>query len=122
MNRRRIVCSIALLILIVGSALFSVTASGQSNESTAVLGGKELAGKKMFYQRCSVCHLPPLRTRTVDGKPYGPTLKGFVHDAESQHLALETIQRGAGGTMPGFQYGLRPEEIDDIVAYLRVYR
>jgi mono/diheme cytochrome c family protein len=83
---------------------------------------KELAGKKVFYQRCSVCHLTPLRSRSTEGKAYGPLLKGFVHDAESEHAALETIRKGASGTMPGFQYGLRAEEIDDVVAYLKTYR
>jgi mono/diheme cytochrome c family protein len=73
-------------------------------------------GKKLFVQRCSVCHLPPLGP----GEPrsYARSLTGFVKNAESEAAARLIIQRGIQSRMPGFQYGLEPNEIDDIVAYL----
>jgi mono/diheme cytochrome c family protein len=119
---RAVISRISLLIPVAVAISISPLSSAQSSNDPAAQTGKAMAGKKIFYQRCSVCHLTPLRSRSTEGKAYGPQLKGFVHDAESEHLAMETIRKGAGGTMPGFQYGLRPDEIDDVIAYLKTYR
>jgi mono/diheme cytochrome c family protein len=110
----------APVVMIALGGIFPVPSPGQDSNSAAE-AGKELAGKKIFYQRCSVCHLPPLRGRTAGVKSYAPSLKGVVSDETEQH-ARETIQKGSRDVMPGFQYGLRPDQIDDIVAFLETYR
>jgi mono/diheme cytochrome c family protein len=121
-NSRRIVFSFAPLVIMVVGCFFPALSSAQDSSSTSALAAKEVAGKKIFYQRCSVCHLTPLRARSTGTKAFGPQLKGFVHDADSEQQAADIIRNGKGTVMPGFQYGLRPVEIDDIVAYLKTYR
>jgi mono/diheme cytochrome c family protein len=94
-----------------------------AQEGGGTLSQEETAGKKMFYQRCSLCHLPAVRDRTRSApKPYGPQLNGFVHDSQTEAQARLRIQNGSPGRMPGFQYGLQPEEIDQILAYLKTFK
>jgi mono/diheme cytochrome c family protein len=121
-NSRRISFSFVFLILIATAFPFPISSQAQTANSPSAQGEKETLGKKIFYQRCSVCHLTPLRSRSTQGIAYGPLLRGFVRDAETEQRAAETIRNGKSTTMPGFQYGLRPEEIDDIIAYLKTYR
>ena len=83
--------------------------------------GKDLAGKKLFLQRCSICHMPPLGPPGEEGESYGPKLKGLVKDTPTETRAREFIRNGSP-RMPGFQYGLTPEEIENIIAYLRVFK
>jgi mono/diheme cytochrome c family protein len=74
------------------------------------------SGKKLFMQRCSVCHMPPLGP----GEPssYAKSLAGVVKNKEAEAAAREIIQKGLPTRMPGFQYGLTSTDIDHIVAYL----
>lgn len=80
------------------------------------------SGKKLFVQRCSVCHLPPLGVRT--DPPYARMLTGYMKGPESEARAREVIRKGTSGTpgMPGFQYTLEPEQIDSIIAYLNTLK
>ena len=87
-----------------------------------------MRGKGLFLQRCSLCHLPQgRRLRTSPPLPYGPdfrilgpTLNGLFKAAkpEKESAVRNTILEG-GPTMPGFQYGLEPKEMDDLIAYLK---
>lgn len=74
------------------------------------------AGKKLFVQRCSVCHLPPLGP----GEPrsLARSVVGFVKTKQAEGVARQIIQNGIPSRMPGFKYGLQPDEIDQIVAYM----
>jgi mono/diheme cytochrome c family protein len=71
-------------------------------------------GRRIFQQRCAVCHTLP----TVVSKRYGPALyKELVEDNEDN--IRDTILEGREGLMPGFQYGLTRAEIDSIIEYLK---
>jgi mono/diheme cytochrome c family protein len=80
------------------------------------------SGKKLFVQRCSVCHLPPLGV--VKENPYARVLNGYMRGPESVARAREVIRKGTAGTqgMPGFQYTLEPEQIENIIAYLNTLK
>jgi len=83
---------------------------------------RELAGKKLFLQRCSICHLPPLNEPgDPDPQPYGPKLNGFVKDAATENRARQAILNGTP-RMPGFQYGLTRDEIETIIVYLKTFK
>ena len=100
-----------------GSLLFVLTlAFGSSGfaQSPKGLTDVELKGKGMFQQRCSVCHLPLV---VDDDSTYGPKLNAKTV-AGKEPVIREFIRRGTS-KMPGFQYGLMPEEIDSIIAYLK---
>ena len=90
--------------------------------AAATLSEGELAGKKVFLQRCSVCHLPPLNVpQDPDPQPFGPQLNGYVQGTEAEMRARQAIRVGTW-RMPGFQYGLESEEIDALIAYLKTLK
>jgi mono/diheme cytochrome c family protein len=78
------------------------------------LTASQAAGKKLFVQRCAVCHLPALPSYTA----YGPLLSGNLVMSQGDAATREQIMRGSA-RMPGFQYTLSLTEIDQIVGYLR---
>ena len=98
-----------------------VVSQAQQGPPSSKLAGKELAGKKLFLQRCSVCHMPPLGPPGEEGESYGPKLLGYVKDAATETRAREFIRNGSP-RMPGFQYGLAAEEMENIIAYLKIFK
>ena len=82
--------------------------------STAPLTDAQKEGRRIFQQRCAVCHTLP----TVVSKRFGPALyKEIVEDNEDN--IRDTVMEGREGLMPGFKYGLKREEIDSIIDYLK---
>lgn len=79
---------------------------------------QELAGKKLFLQRCSICHLPRLYG---DVAPYGPRLEAYFNQPGAEDRAQRAIREG-GPRMPGFKYGLKPSEIDEIIEYMKTMK
>jgi mono/diheme cytochrome c family protein len=87
--------------------------------SPAKLSEQETRGEGLFRQRCSLCHLP---RKLKFGSPavIGPDLSGVFREAgpDKQKLLRGSILKG-GPDMPGFQYGLEPKEVNDLIAYLK---
>jgi mono/diheme cytochrome c family protein len=82
--------------------------------SGAPLTETQKDGRRIFQQRCAVCHTLP----TVVSKRYGPALyKEIVQDNEDN--IRDTILEGREGLMPGFKYGLTRAEVDSIIEYLK---
>lgn len=87
-----------------------------------VLNEQQQAGRGLFLQNCSYCHLPTKENNksTEEGTTVGPLLKGLMGGAKPRP---EAVVRGfiLKGTpkMPGFQYAFTPKEIDQIIAYLK---
>ena len=95
-------------------------ASAQQSSSRASLSPAQLAGKKLFLQRCSICHLPPLNVpQDPDPKPYGPLLSGFLRGEEKESRARHILLKGTS-LMPGYQYGLQSKQIDALMEYLKI--
>ena len=105
----------AALFSAAGVIAFSVGVSAQLPKPAAAPAPVD-AGKKLFVQRCSVCHLPPLGP----GEPrsYARSLVGFVKTKEAESVLRQIVQNGIPSRMPGFKYGLDSNEIDQIVAYV----
>jgi mono/diheme cytochrome c family protein len=78
------------------------------------LTASQAAGKKLFVQRCAVCHLPALPSYTT----YGPLLSGDLMMTLGDVTARDQIMRGSA-RMPGYQYTLSSVEIDQIIGYLK---
>ena len=76
-------------------------------------------GESVFYQRCSLCHLPRIRKGGTTPGP-APSLSGVLKGAapEREARAREYILKGSD-RMPGWQYALKPAQIDDVIAYLK---
>jgi len=85
----------------------------------AKLGEVERRGEGLFLQRCSICHLP---RKLKFGSPpvIGPILSEQFKDATPEQMkVLRGFILKGGPDMPGFQYGLEPKEVDDLIAYLK---
>jgi mono/diheme cytochrome c family protein len=93
--------------------------SGSAKSSEQKLSDQETRGEGFFLQRCSLCHLP---RKLKFGSPavVGPILSGQFKDADPDQMKVlrNYILKGGPG-MPGFQYGLEPREMDDLIAFLR---
>ena len=103
-------------MLLVLLALLPATpvVSRAQQTSPAPLTDIQKDGRRIFQQRCSVCHTLP----TVVSKRYGPALyKELVEDNEDN--IRDAILEGREGSMPGFKYGLTRAEVDSIVEYLK---
>lgn len=96
----------------------------QSKPAATPPGAEKLSddarrGEGLFLQRCSLCHLP---RKLKFGSPpvIGPGLSGQFKDATPDQMkVLRGFILKGGPDMPGFQYGLEPKEVDDLIAYLR---
>jgi mono/diheme cytochrome c family protein len=83
------------------------------------LSEQETRGEGIFLQRCSICHLP--RNLKFGSPPtLGPVLSGQFKSASPEEMKMLRgyILKGGPG-MPGFQYGLEPKEVDDLIAFLK---
>ncbi len=80
------------------------------------LSDAELTGRRLFTQRCAICHDPV--GQPLNRTP-GPWLDQRTVDAGAEAGARQMIETGSR-RMPGFQYALRPSQIDDIVAFLKM--
>jgi mono/diheme cytochrome c family protein len=93
---------------------FPFASFAQQSGSASALTDTQKEGRRIFQQRCAVCHTLP----TVVSKRYGPALyKEIVEDNEDN--IRDTIVVGREGLMPGFKYGLTRAEIDSIIEYLK---
>ena len=103
-------------LFLAGLALFLAAALSvhAQQSSTPSLNDAQKEGRRIFEQRCAVCHTPP----TVVSKRYGPALyKELVQDNEDN--IRDTIIEGREILMPGFKYGLTRAEVDSIIEYLK---
>ena len=84
------------------------------------LNEQQVRGEGLFLQRCSLCHLVQAKRLIPDAKPYGPSLTGLLRDAgAAKEKAIRELILKGGPRMPGFQYGLTAEQMDDLVAFLK---
>lgn len=103
-------------MLLAGLGLFlAISLPLRAQQSAgAPLTDTQKEGRRIFQQRCAVCHTLP----TVVSKRYGPALyKEIVEDNEDN--IRETIMEGREGLMPGFKYGLTRAEADSLIEYLK---
>ena len=115
-------------LLLAGGMTFPILLAAQSTQSSSsasapALNEQQNAGKGLFLQNCALCHLPEKanpKNTSEEGKTVGPSLKGLFRkeNPPREEVIREFIRRGTQ-KMPGFQYGLEPKEIDNIIAYLK---
>jgi mono/diheme cytochrome c family protein len=75
----------------------------------------EVSGGKLFMQRCAFCHVAAVPNPTA----YGPFLTPELLSSRGDDALRAAIMKGSA-RMPGFQYQLDKEQVDSIVAYLKV--
>lgn len=104
--------AVASLLLL---ALLPATLPAQESSArkTIDLTPTQLLGRRIFQQRCGVCHTQP----TPGSAIYGVSLYKDLVDG-NEDMIRDYIRNGSK-RMPGFKYGLEPSEIDAIVEYLK---
>lgn len=101
------------------SGLLAQTKSAVPAPASEKLSSQARRGEGLFLQRCSLCHLP---RKLKFGSPavIGPSLSGQFKDAAPDQMkTLRGFILKGGPDMPGFQYGLEPKEVDDLIEYLK---
>jgi mono/diheme cytochrome c family protein len=109
-----VIRKISMVLIGVGVFLAISLPLRAQKASGAPLTDNQKDGRRIFQQRCAVCHTLP----TLVSKRYGPALyKEIVEDNDDN--IRDAIMEGREGLMPGFKYGLTRAEIDSIVEYLK---
>ena len=114
-----------VILGLIGWIVFPGSILAQSNAATpsgqrSPLNAPQKRGEGVFLQRCSLCHLAKvLKPKTRPS--VGPSLSGLLKNDNSSNKekGVRQIILDGGPNMPGFQYGLEPEEIDGLIAYLK---
>ena len=95
-------------------AVWPHTALAQQGAANAPLNDKQLLGMRLFNQSCRVCHTKPQLTSPL----YGPALSRQSLGGQDD-VMREVISNGTPN-MPGFKYHFEPDQIDAIVAYVKM--
>ena len=83
------------------------------------LTAQELRGEGTYFQFCALCHVPR-KQKTGSPATLGPLHAGLLKNAapEKERAVREFIWQGTQN-MPGYQYMLTSQELDDVIAYLK---
>lgn len=104
--------AVALISLSMVSLFPPALSAQQSNTKAPELNQTQMLGRRIFQQRCGICHTQPTASPM-----YGIALnKDLVQGNEDM---IRDYIRDGSKRMPGFKYGLEPSEIDAIVEYLK---
>jgi len=102
----------ALIFFFLLSSLPLTLAGQESNIKAPGLDKTQTLGRRIFQQRCGICHTQPTASPM-----YGVVLYRDLVDG-NEDMIRDYIRNGSK-RMPGFKYGLEPAEIDAIVEYLK---
>jgi len=103
----------ALFLLLFSFLLVGAAQQDKSN-SSVTLNDAQILGRRVFQQRCAICHTES----TPGARRYGPVLYKELVDGNEDTIR-NFISNGSKDKMPGFKYGLEPSEINAIVEYLK---
>ena len=92
----------------------AIPAQQDKSNSPVTLSETQILGRRIFQQRCAICHTES----TPGARRYGPVLSKELVDGNEETIR-DFITNGSKGKMPGFKYGLEPLEINAIVEYLK---
>jgi mono/diheme cytochrome c family protein len=102
------------LVFLLFALPLRVPAQQDRSSSHVSLNDTQILGRRVFQQRCAICHTES----TPGARRYGPVLsKELVNGNEDTVLGF--IANGSKGKMPGFKYGLESSEMIAIVEYLK---
>jgi mono/diheme cytochrome c family protein len=103
--------AVAVILLLAGTSGLAAEALTGNQP----LDAKQTMGRNLFTQHCVVCHV---RTQITSPGHYGPALSKTALGGQDD-VMRELISNGTPN-MPGFKYTFQPEQIDAIVAYVKM--
>ena len=99
-------------------AIDKAPSAGQKHAVTrAVLTEQQRRGESLFVQNCPLCHIASKQKKMLG--LLGPTLQGVYGDDADEDSLRQIIEQGFPGKMPSFRYDLEPQQIDDVIAFLK---
>jgi mono/diheme cytochrome c family protein len=102
------------IALLVALTALPLALPAEQAAPTSPLTETQKSGQRLYNRECAVCHAPPL----INSKAYAPILyKDLIEGQEDATRRI--IINGLPNLMPGFEYGLKPSEIDAIVEYMK---
>ena len=116
---------IAALLVLMSSAL-ALAAAQKSSPPTPKSGATVnnpatvISGQKIYAKQCEICHFA-----TSKAKKIGPGLANiystgkFSNGKKIDDASMRVWIESGGKDMPGFKESLKPNEIRDLLAYLR---
>jgi len=99
-----------------GGLLMAAALAGVAGLVSVSLAADEREGREVYDLHCAVCHGP-------DGRSLDPAVPSFA-DGDALFLMDADIMRQISdgkGTMPAFRGLLTPEEMRDVIAYIRTF-
>jgi mono/diheme cytochrome c family protein len=99
---------LSLSTLFLTQSQFAQTAPGKP------VTDAEKTGQKLFFQRCSVCHMGTATAYRL----YGPPLYDDVVKASGDEAVRKKILDGSPA-MPAWKYTFKPAEVDKIIAFMK---
>jgi cytochrome c len=121
-KRNYLILGIAILAL--GGALLAQDQPAKTNTKKSAghgSSGSAVKGKEVFDKKCAICHFAE-----TDQKKIGPGLKGIskrgtftVNGNKVTEESLKTWIENGDTLMPGMKETLEPEQIKDVIAYVR---
>jgi len=100
-----------ILLLVLTTAIFVSAASAQGTE------GAE--GKALFHSHCAMCHGQDGAGNTPVGKSMHIVDLRSAQVQKNTDAQLTSIIENGKGKMPAFKSKLKPEQVKDLVGYLR---
>ena len=112
----------SVTVIVFAVLVFSLPGSAQTAPQGAALSERAEKGRKVFEDRCYVCH----QKDSERVKEIGPTLSGLFKRNQlvtgkpvTAENVKEIIKTGPTPNMPAFRYTLADPEIDDLIEYLK---
>ena len=103
-------CGVMVLL-----SLFTVfPATVLAQQSNAKLTDNQREGRRIFQQKCAMCHVPA----TATAKTLAPGLSKALVLADEDAVRV-AIMNGMGNTMPGFKYTLTTAQVGNIIDFLK---
>ena len=120
MNRsQKAVALFAFTALLLGSG--ALLAQSSTKKPAGANSAAVAKGKTVFQQKCSICHYD-----NSDQKKIGPGLKGLskrgtfsVNGNKINDETLKTWIENGDQLMPPFKETLEPEQIKEVIAYVK---
>ncbi len=113
--------AVVIVALAAAGAVLAQDAPAKKAPATASSKGSATRGKEIFDNKCGVCHYAD-----SDAKKIGPGLKGIgkrgtftVNNNKVTDDSLKTWIENGDTQMPPFKEVLEPQQIKDVVAYVR---
>lgn len=126
LNRSQVALSFAVaLLVVIGSALAFAAAQktpqpAPKSAATVNNPATVASGQKIYAKQCAICHYA-----TSKAKKIGPGLANiypsgkFSNGKKVDDASMRAWIESGGKDMPGYKDLLKPNEIRDLIAYLR---